>query len=53
LFAAAPAGKFSMNVLWNQAIARDRLYGIAHDGLWLHVGTPEAIAMAEAALKTV
>lgn len=50
LFADAPKGKFSMNVLWNRAIAPGRLHGLAHDGLWLHVGTPEAIAEAEAAL---
>jgi N-acetyl-alpha-D-muramate 1-phosphate uridylyltransferase len=50
LFENAPAGKFSMNVLWDQAIAKGRLHGISHDGLWLHVGTPDAIGLAEAAL---
>ena len=50
LFADAPAGKFSMNLLWDRAIATNRLSGIAHWGKWLHVGTPEAIALAEAAL---
>jgi MurNAc alpha-1-phosphate uridylyltransferase len=50
LFRAAPSGKFSMNVLWDKAIGEGRLHGIAHDGLWLHVGTPEAISLAEAAL---
>jgi MurNAc alpha-1-phosphate uridylyltransferase len=50
LFAGAPAGKFSMNVLWDRAIAAGRLFGIAHQGSWLHVGTPEAIAPAERAL---
>jgi len=50
LFHDAPCGKFSMNVLWDKAIAEGRLYGIAHDGLWLHVGTPEAIVLAETAL---
>jgi N-acetyl-alpha-D-muramate 1-phosphate uridylyltransferase len=50
LFRGAPLGKFSMNLLWDKAIAEGRLYGIAHDGCWLHVGTPEAIALAEAAL---
>lgn len=47
LFEAAPAGVFSMNVLWNKAIAEGRLYGIEHDGWWLHVGTPDAIELAE------
>jgi len=51
LFAGAPSGKFSMNLLWDMAIARNRLFGIAHWGKWLHVGTPEAIALAERALQ--
>lgn len=50
IFAGAPAGKFSMNMLWDRAIAAGRLHGLVHDGLWLHVGTPEAIALAEAAM---
>lgn len=50
LFEGAPAGKFSMNRLWDKAIAAGRLHGIVHAGKWLHVGTPEAIALAEAAL---
>ncbi len=51
LFADAPQGKFSMNILWDKAIAAGRLFGIEHTGRWLHVGTPEAIPLAEAALK--
>ena len=50
LFAHAPSGKYSMNVLWNIAIAQGRLFGLAHHGHWLHVGTPEAIGQAEAFL---
>ena len=52
LFAAAPEGPFSMNVLWDRALAAGRLHGLRHDGLWLHVGTPEALALAERALET-
>jgi N-acetyl-alpha-D-muramate 1-phosphate uridylyltransferase len=51
LFAGAPEGKFSMNVLWDRAIAAGRLFGLVHTGTWLHVGTPEAIPLAEQALK--
>jgi MurNAc alpha-1-phosphate uridylyltransferase len=51
LFAGAPEGKFSMNVLWDKAIAQGRLFGIAHRGHWLHVGTPDAIGKAEAFLQ--
>jgi N-acetyl-alpha-D-muramate 1-phosphate uridylyltransferase len=51
LFRDAPSGKFSMNLLWDRAIARGRLFGLSHDAKWIHVGTPEAIAAAEAALR--
>lgn len=51
LFEGAPAGAFSMNRLWDRAIAAGRLFGIEHTGRWLHVGTPDAIGLAEAALK--
>jgi MurNAc alpha-1-phosphate uridylyltransferase len=50
LFAGAPSGKFSMNLLWDRAIAAGRLYGIVHEGLWIHVGTPAAVALAERTL---
>jgi MurNAc alpha-1-phosphate uridylyltransferase len=51
LFAGAPPGSFSMNLLWNRAIAERRLFGLEHGGRWLHVGTPESIPLAEHALK--
>lgn len=47
LFADAPDGAFSMNVLFNRAIEAERLYGLSHDGAWFHVGTPDAIANTE------
>jgi MurNAc alpha-1-phosphate uridylyltransferase len=43
----APSGAFSLNMLWNNAIANGRLHGIVLDGLWMHVGTPEALIEAE------
>lgn len=46
----APQGPFSTNVLWQRAIAEDRLYGISHTGLWFEVGEPGAIAPTEARL---
>jgi N-acetyl-alpha-D-muramate 1-phosphate uridylyltransferase len=51
LFAVAPDGAFSMNVLWDRAVAQGRLFGLAHDGHWLHVGTVEAIQEAEDFLR--
>jgi MurNAc alpha-1-phosphate uridylyltransferase len=53
LFAGSPQGKFSMNLLWDRAISQGRLFGVEHDGLWLHVGTPEAIGLAEAAIAGI
>ena len=50
LFASVAVENFSMNVLWDKAISEGRLHGIAHSGKWLHVGTPTAIALAEAEL---
>ena len=51
LFIDAPNGKFSMNLLWDKAIAAERLFGLEHQGHWLHVGTPESITEAEQYLK--
>ncbi len=50
LFEGAPAGSFSMNVLWDIAIDKGRLFGIRLDGVWMHVGTPEAVKEADAFL---
>ena len=47
LFEKAPEGRFSLNTLWNAAIEKRRLFGVRLDGLWMHVGTPEALAEAE------
>lgn len=48
LFAGTPEGAFSLNLLFDRAIARGRLRGLRLDGEWLHVGTPDAIAPASA-----
>jgi len=50
LFAETPAGAFSLNVLFDRAIESGRLYGLRLEGVWMHVGTPDAIAAAEAAI---
>ena len=51
LFAAAPAGPFSLTRLFDRAEKVGRLHGLRLEGVWMHVGTPEAIAEAEAALR--
>ena len=47
LFEGAPKGKFSLNLLWDRAMEAGRLYGIRQDGLWMHIGSPAALAEAE------
>lgn len=47
LFKDAPEGRFSLNLLWDRALAKGKLYGMRMDGRWMHVGTPEALAEAE------
>lgn len=49
-FAGAPAGAFSMSPLFDRAVETGRLCGLRLEGLWMHVGTPEAIKAAEAAI---
>jgi len=50
LFADAPAGAFPLTPLFDRAGGKDRLFGLRLEGLWMHIGTPEAVAAAEAAL---
>jgi MurNAc alpha-1-phosphate uridylyltransferase len=50
MFADAPEGPFSLNLLFDRAIDVGRLCGLRLDGVWMHVGTPEAIMAAEAAI---
>lgn len=47
LFKDAPNGRFSLNILWDKALAKGKLHGMRMDGRWMHVGTPEALAEAE------
>ncbi len=51
LFADAPDGAYSLNMLYDRAIENERLYGIVHDGEWFHIGTPDGLAEAEAFLR--
>lgn len=50
IFAGSPDGPFSINILFDKALEHGRLFGLRLDGLWLHVGTPEAIREAEEAI---
>lgn len=46
----APAGPFSLNILYDRAIAAGRLYGLVHQGDWMDVGTHDGLAQAETLL---
>lgn len=50
LFDGAPQGPFSLNRLWDRAIEKGRLFGVRLEGVWMHVGTSQAVADAEAAI---
>jgi N-acetyl-alpha-D-muramate 1-phosphate uridylyltransferase len=50
LFADAPTGAFPLTFLFDRAGEGGRLFGLRLEGVWMHVGTPEAVAAAEAAL---
>ncbi len=50
LFDDPPAGAFSLNLLFDRALANGRLAAIVHDGAWFHVGTPAALRAVETAI---
>jgi MurNAc alpha-1-phosphate uridylyltransferase len=50
LFADPPPPPFTMNLLWDRALAAGRLDAIVHDGLWFHLSTPDDLARADALL---
>ena len=51
LFEGTPDGAFSLNLVFDRAAEAGRLFGLRLDGIWMHVGTPDAIADAELAIR--
>jgi len=51
LFKDAPQGEFPLTDLFARAAAAGRLCGLRLEGMWMHVGTPDAIAGAETAMR--
>jgi len=49
-FANETERPFSLNLIWDRAIAAGRAFAIPLDGLWMHVGTPEALDEANDAI---
>ncbi|RCW20398.1 MurNAc alpha-1-phosphate uridylyltransferase [Ciceribacter lividus] len=47
----APADAFNLNIYFDRAIAKGRLFGLELKGHWITVGTPEAIGEAEDAIR--
>ena len=45
--AEAPAGPFSLNLIYDQAIEGEQLFGMVHDGDWFHIGTVGGLSEAE------
>jgi N-acetyl-alpha-D-muramate 1-phosphate uridylyltransferase len=50
LFRGAPPGAFPLTAMFDRAGEAERLYGLRLEGVWMHVGTPEAVAAAEVAI---
>lgn len=46
-YAGGPEVPFSCNRVWDRMLAAGRLFGVAHQGAWYHLGTPEALIQAE------
>ena len=47
----APEGKFTVKILWHQALAQNRLFCMPHHGQWFQTGTVADIKKAEEELK--
>lgn len=47
LFAESPDGSFSLNVVWDRAMEAGRAWGMRMEGIWMHVGSTDALAQAE------
>jgi MurNAc alpha-1-phosphate uridylyltransferase len=50
IFDDAPQGQFSLTKIFDKTNEQDRLFGLRLDGVWMHVGTPDAVTAAEEAL---
>lgn len=53
LFDNAPGGAYSLNVLYDRALAQGRLFAIVHSGEWHHVGTMDALERSDAHIRAL
>ncbi len=50
LFDGEAVAPFSLNRIYDKALAGGRLFGVVHGGLWFHVGTPASVGATETLL---
>lgn len=43
---------FSVRKIWDKVFSEKRIFGIEHNGDWLHIGTPEGVKQAEVFLQS-
>ena len=53
LYDGMPDGAWSNREIFRKAVSNGRLFGLIHDGVWMHVGTPEAITDTEKRLRAL
>jgi len=53
LFHGETPGKWSLNRVYNKALAAGRLFGLRHDGAWYHVGDPQGLSDVETRLRSL
>ncbi len=51
MFHEAPKGAFSLNLLWNKAMESRRLFGFCANAIWMHVGDPASLDLAERQMR--
>jgi MurNAc alpha-1-phosphate uridylyltransferase len=49
IFKDAPQGEFALTRMFDRAGEQQRLFGLRLEGVWMHVGTPDAVTAAEQA----
>ena len=51
LLDGTPDGAFSLNLVWDRAMAAGRIRAVVHDGIWFHLSTPADLKEAEQVLE--
>ncbi len=49
--ASIPRSSFSLNLVWDDMLSRDRLCAVTYGGRWCDVGRPDSIKLAETLLQ--